>query len=455
MKILFAFMAGCILTCVPSIMAEAEFSIATFSAEVTVPMGHGMMGGAWKSKMVADPLYAKGVALFGDEAPVVFVSVDWCEIRNEAYDQWRDKLAAVVGTTRERILVSAVHQHEAPVADLEAQRILERLKLEGSICDLQFHEKAVEQVALALKQASSRKRRVTHLGLGQAKVRKIASNRRYELPDGKISFNRFSASARNVLAANAPEGTVDPWLKTLSFWEQDQPVAALSGYAVHPMSYYHTGEVSADFPGMARARRQAETPDCLQVYFSGASGNVTAGKYNTGARANRKVLADRLHAAMKEAWENTRRLPLKQIRFRNSPVRLEPRNHPGFTVADLKKQLVPSTKPFQQCLAAMGSSWRKRADKGQKIDLPVIDLGPAQLLLLPGESYVEYQLAAQRMRPDSFVLVAGYGECAVGYVPTEKHWEERDRNLNDWCWVHPGAEKPLLEAIRKALAERR
>ena len=115
-------------------------------------MGHGMMGGAWKSKTVADPLYAKGVALFGDEDPVVFVSVDWCEIRNEAYDQWRDKLAAVVGTSRERVLVSAVHQHEAPVADLEAQRILERLKLEGSICDLKFHEKAVEQVALALKQ---------------------------------------------------------------------------------------------------------------------------------------------------------------------------------------------------------------------------------------------------------------------------------------------------------------
>ena len=103
----------------------------------------------------------------------------------------------------------------------------------------------------------------------------------------------------------------------------------------------------------------------------------------------------------------------------------------------------------------MGLSWRKRADKGQRIDLAVIDFGPAQLLLLPGESYVEYQLAAQRMRPDSFVLVAGYGEGAVGYVPTEKHWEERDHNLNDWCWVHPGAEKPLLDAIRKALTERR
>ncbi|MGC8781560.1 MAG: hypothetical protein ACP5UQ_11900, partial [Anaerolineae bacterium] len=30
--------------------------LATFSADVTVPAGHGMMGGAWLSKTVADSL---------------------------------------------------------------------------------------------------------------------------------------------------------------------------------------------------------------------------------------------------------------------------------------------------------------------------------------------------------------------------------------------------------------
>jgi hypothetical protein len=102
----------------------------------------------------------------------------------------------------------------------------------------------------------------------------------------------------------------------------------------------------------------------------------------------------------------------------------------------------------------MGLSWRQRCERGQPVDVPVIDLGPAQLLLLPGESYVEYQLAAQKMRPDSFVLVAGYGEGGTGYIPTEQHWREKDHNLGDWCWVHPGAEKVMLEAIRRALAPR-
>ncbi|MCH2377817.1 MAG: hypothetical protein MK236_00205 [Pedosphaera sp.] len=438
--------------CAP--LRAAEFSIATFTADVTVPIGHGMMGGLWKSKTVADPLFAKGIVLIGGEKPVVFVSVDWCEIRNEAFDRWRDALAEAVGTTRERVLVSAIHQHEAPVADLEAQRILERLKLEGSICDLKFHEQAVQRVARAAKTAMKNRHPITHIGMGQAKVEKIASNRRYVLPDGEISFGRGSASGRNVLAANAPEGTIDPWLKTLSFWNGEKAVAALSGYATHPMSYYRTGEVSADFPGMARAKRQKDTPDCLQIYFSGASGNVTAGKYNTGARTNRLVLANRLYDGMKGAWENTKRQPLRQIQFRNAEMRLKPRNHPGFTEKDFTAKLVPEGNHWHQCLAAMGLSWRQRCERGQPVDLPVIDLGPAQLLLLPGESYVEYQLAAQKMRPGYFVLVDGYGEGGTGYIPTEKHWEEKDGNLGDWCWVHPGAEKVMLKAIRAVLKPR-
>jgi len=434
-------------------LPAAEFSIVTFTADVTVPANHGMMGGYWKSKSVADPLFAKGVVLYGGEKPVVFVSVDWCEIRNDAFDAWRDALAKAAGTTRECVLLSSIHQHDAPIADLTAQRILEERGLEGSICDLKFHEAAVKNVATALREERANRQRVTHIGLGQAKVKELASNRRYLLPDGQPAFNRGSASGRNVLAAQAPEGTIDPWLKTLTFWDDDRPVAALSGYATHPMSYYRTGDVSADFPGDARAMRQRDTPDCLQIYFSGASGNVTAGKYNDGSRTNRAVLAKKLYNGMVEAWKATKRQPLERIEFRNTKVRLEPRDHEEFTLAAYEKTLQKGTDHWDQCRDAMGMSWRRRADAGHQIDVPVIDFGPAQLLLLPGEIYVDYQLAAQRMAPDSFVMVAGYGECAPGYIPTEKHWDENDSNLRDWCWVHPGAEQPLLEAMRKVLKQ--
>jgi hypothetical protein len=86
------------------------------------------------------------------------------------------------------------------------------------------------------------------------------------------------------------------------------------------------------------------------------------------------------------------------------------------------------------------------------LDLPALDFGSAVFLLLPAESYVEYQLLANKLRARDFVLVAGYGECGPGYIPHEKAWDEKDANLNDWCWVAPGAEAQLTSAIQKALA---
>ena len=433
--------------------AMAEFRLASFTADVTVPMGHGMMGGSWLSKRVADPLFAKGVVLLGGDKPVVLVSVDWCEIRNEAYDRWRAALAEAAGTEPARVLVSSTHVHDAPVADLEAERILIANKCAGTVCDLKFHEEAVLRVAAALRESLKSATRITQLGLGQARVEKVASNRRYALPTGGVAYNRMSSN-RNVIAADAPEGDVDPMLKTLSFWNENTPVAALSNYAVHPMSYYGGGEVSADFPGIARRRRQEDLPGVAQVYFSGCSGNVTAGKYNTGARENRPVLAGRLYQAMAEAWRDTKKSPLTRIQFRAVPLRLEPRDEPaGFTVEGAKKLLAPENKPFAQCLAAMNLSWRKRADAGHKLDVPVVDFGAAQFLLLPAESYVEYQLYAQQVRPDSFVMVAGYGESAPGYIPIERAWAEKDSNLGDWCWVAPDSEARMKAAIEAALGK--
>ena len=437
----------------PVLARPAGFRLASFSADVTVPTGHGMMGGAWLSKSVADPLFAHGVVLLGPEEPVVFVAVDWCEIRNDALTRWQEVLADAAGTKPERVMVCAIHQHDAPVADLEAERILRAGKLAGTVCDLEFHERAVQDVAAALRASLKSAQLVTHIGTGQAKVGRVASNRRYEMPDGSIRFDRTS-STRNAFAIEAAEGLIDPWLKTLSFWNGETPLAAISGYAVHPMSYYGSGEVSADFPGLARSQRQKEMPGVAQIYFSGCSGNVTAGKYNNGDQTNRGVLAGRIHRAMVAAWKETTKHPLQTIRFQTTSVRLEPRDGNGFTVEDLRKKLASETKPFQQCLAALALSWRKRADAGHRIEIPSLDLGAAQLLVLPGEAYVEYQLAAQRARPDSFVLVAGYGEGATGYIPTEKHIQEKDPNLGDWWWVAPGSEPHLLAAIREALALR-
>ncbi|MHB8459384.1 MAG: hypothetical protein ACYDAK_05850 [Candidatus Limnocylindrales bacterium] len=64
--------------------------------------------------------------------------------------------------------------------------------------------------------------------------------------------------------------------RTLSLCDDDQPFLALSPHAVHPMSYCGTGEVSADFIGMARRARQHALPDVVQVYASSCRSRPTS-----------------------------------------------------------------------------------------------------------------------------------------------------------------------------------
>ena len=85
----------------------------------------------------------------------------------------------------------------------------------------------------------------------------------------------------------------------------------------------------------------------------------------------------------------------------------------------------------------------------------MLDLGVAQLLLLPGESYVEYQLLAQQMRPDSFVVAMGYGECATGYIPTDRHFAGGRQQPARLVLGRPGLRARMARAIEAALREPR
>lgn len=429
----------------------ADFQLSSFTTDITIPLGHRCMGVLpTKSKEILDPLYAHGYVLLGGDKPIVQVALDWCEVRNEAYDRWRNVLAEAAGTDPERVILSSLHQHDAPVSDIGAENLLARVGLAGELFDMAFHEQCVQQTAEALRESLNSRRKVTHLGLGQAKVEKIASNRRHVLPDGRVTFSRGSASGGRPEYRDAPEGLIDPWLKTLSFWNGDQPLLAVHGYATHPMSYYGRGGVTSDFVGLARDRRWRDDQKVHQIYVSGCSGDVTAGKYNDGSPANRPLLANRLYEAMVKAWDATQRHSLRDVEFRTASLDLDFRRGEEYTLAGLLGQLEnEDLRVEDRILAAMGLNSRRRVSTGKTIDFPCVDLGPARIVLFPGEAFVGYQLMAQEMCPDAFVLSIGYGECWTGYIPTAAAFA--DNFTDKWLWVAPGAEPRIRAALERVL----
>ena len=110
-----------------------------------------------------------------------------------------------------------------------------------------------------------------------------------------------------------PEGLIDPWLKTVAFYDREDKIAACHYYATHPMSYYGDGRVSSDFVGLARKRRQNDESTCTHISFNGCAGNVTAGKYNDGSKAQRPVLAGRVYDGIVRSESQLRPEPIDRL----------------------------------------------------------------------------------------------------------------------------------------------
>ena len=70
--------------------------------------------------------------------------------------------------------------------------------------------------------------------------------------------------------------------------------------------------------------------------MSGCSGDVTAGKYNDGTHETRLVLVDRMYQAMVKAWDKTKRMPLKEIAFRNTTFELKFHPNPNLRTDELE-----------------------------------------------------------------------------------------------------------------------
>lgn len=422
--------------------------LTTFDIDATPPIG---------SHMAYDPvintwdmgLRAKGIILFGAGKPIVLCSVDWIGIANDSQDEFKRIIADAAGTVPERVAVHTIHQHDAPVCDFGAEKILKQSGLNPMSFESTFTRRVMDQIGNAVAASLKLAQPVTHIGLGEAPVYMVASNRRIQGPDGRIRATRYTTCPDSSLRAE-PEGVIDPIVSLVSFWNKDIPIAVLSYYAVHPQSYYRTGIPNPDFPGIARFLRQLAVPQALHVHFNGAGGNLGAGKYNDGSHENRGILAERLADGMKRAWEASKREEIS----------------PGDVSWEIEKVALPTAKYLENLKDGLNKKdgdavfltnnvsklvWYNRCREGRKIDIACLRLGRARILHMPGELFVEYQLAAKAERPDLFVAVAAYGDYGPEYICTDAAYKEGGYEASEASGVTTGSEKILMSAIKNLL----
>jgi hypothetical protein len=417
--------------------------LATFEADVTPPPGTPLCYGLVTPVVrVDDPLKARGVILYPDrQKPIVLCSVDWLGIGNSSQDRWKSALARAAGTEPDRVAVHTVHQHDAPGCDFSASELL---GVDNVLESTEFSRRALNRAAAAVHDAKPRP--LTHVSAGQAPVEHVASNRRILGSDGKVVFVRYT-KCRDSKYCDAPEGVIDPMMTSIGFWDGGDRIATLNYYATHPMSHYGDGAVSADFPGIAR-RAQAG----FSVYFTGAAGNIGAGKYNNGAPEVRQALADRLADAMRRARAAEQKHAVDGLGWTTVPVRLPHREGREFSEEAIVSELRDTTKePKLRANAARYLAWLRLTKLGRTIPVTCLHAGPAHVLHGPGELFVEYQLAARKERGNDIVVMAAYGDYGPMYIGTAKAYDQGGYETGPVSRVSPRTEEILLEAQRNAL----
>lgn len=432
--------------------ADDTLRIATFRVDATPPLGTPLCDAAVPPvAKIDDPLSARGVVLLTGEKPIVLCAVDWVGIGNDGHRAWRQALAEAAGTDIHRVAVHTLHQHDAPGCDFLADEILAGVGLANKMFDADFARRTITATADAVRDSLKKPQPVSHVGLGRAKVDKVAANRRILGQDGNVKHVRWSFTADRE-ARDAPEGLIDPYLQLISFWDGEQPLALMTYYATHPQSYHGKGAVSGDTVGLARAMRERELPGVAQIHFDGASGNITVGKYYDGTRESRDQLAERVAAGMRQAWGAVERRPIKaaDVAWTYEPVLLPV--SPRMNEESLRQELSNQAADIKQRVrAGMDLAWITRSRKKDPIDIGCLRLGDTYVMHLPAELFIEYQLAAQRMRPQSTVTMAAYGDYGAGYIGTEISYSQGGYETGIASRVAPSVEPVLLHAMEQLL----
>jgi len=164
------------------------------------------------------------------------------------------------------------------------------------------------------------------------------------------------------------------------------------------------------------------------------------------------ILAGRLAKGMKEAYESLKKEPIdtRKVSWRLVSAALPVSKL--YNAKDLITKVADEKlKEAKRLRAARNYVWARRCEAGETLDVQCLQVGSAYVLHMPGELFIEYQLAAQKMRPNSHVMMAAYGDYGMGYIGTSIAYTQGGYETGPVSRVAPEVEDVLVKAMRELL----
>jgi len=225
-------------------------------------------------------------------------------------------------------------------------------------------------------------------------VRLRAARGRAELAHNRRATD---SNGKSIMVFNHhPEvttGPTDPDLPVLCLNTKDgRALAIVYNFAAHALTIGPNNLLfTADFPGVASARIEARYPGCTALFLNGAAGN----QHPRRSMGNDFAVTEEIGAALAErvlqATACADAVEDPDLAFLSEYLTFPHRLHPGRQV---------------------------------DVELSCFRLGRVLAAVVPGEPFIEFQLAFKRALASKIGMFVGYANGSRGYIPTRAAFQD-------------------------------
>jgi neutral ceramidase len=196
---------------------------------------------------IRDALYVRAIFIDNGKACAVLVGLDLGGARDQTVNPAIAQASKSTGCAPENFIISATHTHSSNTGGLG----------QGAPTAATITNAIVSAVESARKRLAP-----AEIGYGETQV------------DLNVNRDLFDSKGAWRQAAN-PQGPSDKTLAVIGFIGEDHvPIAVYMNYAMHPINFYQSGVISADFPGEASRFIERTFGDkAVAIFTQGASGD--------------------------------------------------------------------------------------------------------------------------------------------------------------------------------------
>ena len=436
----------------------------------------GDLGVRRYGEKVLDRLFARIMILENGQQRLCIVSMDLTLATEEPCRKMRNAIAELINTSPASVMIHVVQNHTAPgighfMLDESVPVPPEHEWMLGG--EKKYTDLVTERVIAAVPDIFRR-----------LEESEMISGRAIE---GRYSFNRRAIDCHNRIFMPGPEwndgrenrlrdveGPIDPEVGVIAFRNKSGFFTGMIlSHACHPVCVYPAKLISGDWPGAWSDAMEKNMPEnSAALVLNGCCGNLNPWSIfdpdfrcdhlrmgNALAEASRRALSCGKIAEDPDLTVAEKVLPLDFRMPETAELGDGPAYYAQHPAPDWE---IPGDKvKLEWFLAANHAGTLEEIKRRKRLDygIQVFRIGPTAVIGLPGEPFVEGQLALKLAFPESLIMAAHCVNQYVGYIPVRKAFEHpagfrgHEAGFFSWSKLERGALQKIISTARTMTAE--